>query len=134
MIKTVGALGVLAFAIFCIALMIMGFVNQEFSFLRDYISKLGAKGEPFAIWWNLVGFVLVGLILSGFGILYGKILDDSLVGILLSLFGLGFALTSIPIDMSESNAPVSKAHVAAICLGLASWLFGLARMGYNRSL
>lgn len=134
MTKTAGTLGVLAFAIFCFALIIMGFLNREFSFLEDYISKLGAKGEPLAIWWNMVGFVLVGLLLFGFGIMYGKIINDRLVGILLSVFGLGFALTSIPIDMGESDAPVSKAHVVMICLALASWLFGLARMGYIRSL
>lgn len=133
-IKTAGTSGILAFAVFCFALIVFGSLNQEFSFSNDFISKLGAKGEPFAVWWNMTGFVLVGLLLIVFGISYGKILNDQIVGILLSMFGLGFALISIPMDLRESDAPVSKAHVMAVCLALAFWLFGLARMGYSHSL
>jgi 4-amino-4-deoxy-L-arabinose transferase-like glycosyltransferase len=36
--------------------------------------------------------------------------------------------------MQLSHAPVSKAHVVAICLGLAFWFFGLSRLGYNERL
>ena len=37
-------------------------------------------------------------------------------------------------DMELSRTPVSKAHIVAICLGLAFWLFGLSRLGYNKQL
>lgn len=134
MAKSAGILGVLAFISLGFALVVFGMLNQEFSFSNDYISKLGAKGEPYAIWWNLIGFVLVGILLMGFGFTYGKVIKDKLVGIFIALFGLGFALTAIPMDMLDSNTPVSKAHIVAICLALASWLFGLARMGSNTSL
>ena len=63
MTKTAGFLGITAFVVFITALIVFGFLNREFSFLNDYISKLGAKGEPYAIWWNIIGFLVV---LNGF--------------------------------------------------------------------
>ncbi|AUP79222.1 DUF998 domain-containing protein [Flavivirga eckloniae] len=132
--KTVGIIGVLSVLILVITLLIFGYLNQEFSFINDFISKLGAKGEPNAIWFNIIGFIIVGLLLFVFGLTYGNLLNDKLLSTLLSLFGLGFAFTAIPIDMQMSETPFSKAHIVAICLGLAFWLFGLSRLGYNRAL
>ncbi|WP_321345123.1 DUF998 domain-containing protein [uncultured Draconibacterium sp.] len=132
--KNVGILGLLSVLILITALLIFGFLNSEFSFTNDYISKLGANGEPNALLFNLFGFIAVGILLFVFGLTYGKLLNDKLLSILLSLFGLGFAFTAIPIDMELSRTPVSKAHIVAICLGLAFWLFGLSRLGYNKQL
>jgi len=132
--KTAGILGVLAFTLFLGSLLIFGFLSKDFSFSSDVISKLGARDQPHALWWNLIGFVMVGLLLIGFGLSYGKVLNDRLTGILLALFGLGFALTSIPIDLGETDTTFSKAHVVAICLALAFWLFGLARMSGKASM
>ncbi|WP_425392042.1 DUF998 domain-containing protein [Ekhidna sp.] len=134
MTKITGYLGIAAISLFFISLIVFGLLNQNFQFMSDFISKLGAKGEPYALWWNLTGFLLVGITLTIFGFAYGMIIKDKLVGILLSLFGLGFAFTAIPMDMINDRSPVSKAHIVAICLGLACWLFGLARMGYNPAL
>lgn len=132
--KSVGILGLLSVLILITALLIFGFSNSEFSIVNDFISKLGAKGEPYALWFNLFGFITVGILLFVFGLTYGNLLNDKILSILLSLFGLGFAFTAIPIDMELSRTPVSKIHIVAICLGLASWLFGLSRLGYNKQL
>jgi hypothetical membrane protein len=130
----IGILGLLSILIFIATLLIFGFSNSDFSFVNDFVSKLGAKGEPNALWFNLFGFITVGLLLFVFGLTYGNLLNDKLLSILLSLFGLGFAFTAIPMDMQLSRTPVSKAHIVAICLGLAFWLFGLSRLGYNQQL
>ncbi len=132
--KITGILGLSAVVVLATALIIFGFLNNEFSFYHDFISKLGALGAQNALGWNLIGFALVGFLLFGFGLTYGLLLKDKLLAILLSLFGIGFALTSIPMDMQQSTSPVSKAHIVVICLGLAFWLFGLSRMGYNQRL
>ena len=130
----IGILGLLSILIFIATLLIFGFSNSDFSFVNDFVSKLGAKGEPNALWFNLFGFITVGLLLFVFGLTYGNLLNDKLLSILLSLFGLGFAFTAIPMDMQLSRTPVPKAHIVAICLGLAFWLFGLSRLGYNQQL
>lgn len=132
--KSVGILGLLSVLILIFALIVFGFANKDFSFLNDFISKLGAKGEPNALWFNIIGFSMVGILLFAFGFSYGLLLNDKILSILLSLFGLGFALTAVPIDMQLSSSSVSKTHIVAICLGLAFWLFGLSRLGYNRHL
>ncbi|WP_298894263.1 DUF998 domain-containing protein [uncultured Psychroserpens sp.] len=132
--KIVGTLGLSSVILLVIALLFFGLLNKEFNFINDFISKLGAKEEPYAFWWNLIGFIFVGVLLAAFGLTYGIFLKDKLLSIFLSIFGIGFALTSIPMDMSLSDSPVSKAHIVVICLGLAFWLFGLSRMGYNLKL
>ncbi|GAB5526194.1 MAG: hypothetical protein Roseis2KO_40660 [Roseivirga sp.] len=132
--KTIGTLGLAAVVLLIIALALFGTLNAGFSFLNDFISKLGAKGEPNALWFNLIGFILVGTLLFVFGLLYGMALKDKLLAALLSLFGLGFALTAVPIDLASSETAISKAHIAIVSFGLAFWLFGLSRMGYNKQL
>lgn len=132
--KNIGIYGLLSVLTLITALLIFGVSNSGFSFWEDFISKLGAKGEPNALWFNLIGFAVVGILLFIFGLSYGKLLNDKLLSILLALFGLGFAFTAIPIDMEFSRTSVSKAHIVAICLGLAFWFFGLSRLGYNQKL
>jgi len=132
--KVAVIMGLSGVIIFFISLIIFGNLNSNFSFVNDFVSKLGAIGEPNARWWNLIGFVLVGITQIGFGVSYGRILKDKLAGIFLALFGVGFVFTSIPIDMVEPDLPASKAHIVAISLALAFWLFGLARISYNHEI
>ncbi|WP_235299707.1 DUF998 domain-containing protein [Portibacter marinus] len=132
--KKVGIVGLLSVMILISALLTFGLMNKEFSFVDDFISKLGAKNEPNAVWFNLIGFVTVGILLFIFGLAYGNTLNDKFLSILLSLFGLGFGFTAIPIDMQFSDTPFSKAHIVAICLGIAFWLFGLSWLGYKQKL
>ena len=129
--KSVGTIGLFSVMILIVSLLVFGFSNDNFSFFDDFMSKLGAKGEPHALWFNLIAFVMVGSLLFVFGLTYGQLLQDKILSVLLSLFGVGFAFTAIPVDLQEANAPVSTAHTVAICLGLACWMFGLSRLGYN---
>ena len=131
--RLAGTLGLAAVTVLLLALLSFTRLNPAFDPFGDFISRLGAIGEPYAIWWNLIGFVSVGLLLAGFGWVYGRILDDSVVGVLLALFGVGFAATAIPVDLENDAAGVSKAHVVAICLGLAGFMFALARMAHGAS-
>lgn len=121
-------LGITTVLIFGITLVIIASLTPKFNFFEDYVSELGAQGQPYAIWWNLIGFLLVGMLLTAFGWTYGKVINDRWVGNCLALFGVGFAFTALPIDLGDSESTLSTAHVVAICLGLAGWMFGLARM------
>lgn len=79
--KNVGILGLLSVLILIVAISIFGFLNAEFSFANDFVSKLGAKGEPNALWFNLFGFITVGILLFVFGLAYGNLLNDRLLSI-----------------------------------------------------
>jgi hypothetical protein len=124
------AFGLTAVGLFGLALTVFATLNPCFHPLDDYVSKLGALGQPYAPWWNVIGFLIVGALPAGFGLRFGRVVDDRLVGGLLAAFGVGFGATGFPVDWAHQQAPVSKAHVVAICLGLAAWLFGLARLAY----
>jgi len=128
-----GWLGLSAVALFAIALSVFAVLNPDFGALEDYVSKLGARGQPHALWWNLLGFLAVGGLLAAFGHAFGRVLGDRVVGALLVAFGIGFAATALPMDMTEPEVAVSKGHVVAICLGLAAWLIALSRMAHSKS-
>lgn len=132
--RNTGFFGLGSVIVLLISLLVFGNLNPDWSFLNDFISMLGAKGQPNAIWFNLIGFVLVGFLLFLFGLGYGLLLKDKLLAVLLSLFGIGFAFTAIPTDLELERGSAAKAHIVAICLSLAFWLFGLARMGSNKQL
>ncbi|WP_200975534.1 DUF998 domain-containing protein [Echinicola sp. 20G] len=132
--RLTGTIGLLAVGIFFLALIVFGSLHPDFNYLEDFVSKLGAKGQPNAIWFNLFGFLLAGLLMTCFGVLYGLTIQDKWVGILIGLFGLGFAFTFLPFDLKLTDSTLSKAHTVAITLGLATWLMGLARLAYNPKL
>jgi len=129
--KTVGGIGLSSVVILITSILIFGFLNSDFSLTQDFISKLGARGEPNSQLFNIVGFGIVGILLFLFGFAYGSLLNDKLLAYLIGMFGLGFALTSIPIDIEHSRAVISKVHILSICLGSACWLLGLSRLSYN---
>jgi hypothetical membrane protein len=128
--RVAGILGLTAVGLFAFALAVFSVLNPEFRLLDDYISKLGALGQPYALWWNLIGFVTVGLLFAAFGLTYGRVLQDPPIAILLAFFGVGFAATGVPVDLGDEGAGFSKAHTVAICIGLAAFLFCLARMAH----
>jgi hypothetical protein len=132
--KTAAYLGLSSVIIFGVTLVIISSLTPEFHFLENYVSELGAQGQPYALWWNLIGFLLVGTLLTAFGYFFGRVVDDRWVGICLALFGVGFATTAIPIELGSSESALSTAHVIAICLGLAGWMFGLARMAHIKTI
>lgn len=129
--RILGFLGIGSVTLFVGAFFLFGALHPAFDFWNDYVSKLGAKGTPNALAWNVIGFGLGGLAFAGFGLGYGLLLKDKLAGGLLALFGIGFACTAVPMDFTEADQVFSKVHIVSINLALAFWLFGLARISFN---
>ncbi len=125
--------GLLSVAIFAGAYFSIGLLAPDFDIAGDYISELGAQGRPYAGYWNLIGFGIVGCALALFGWFFGLCRDDRILGGCLAVAGIGFAFAAIPADFSEAHSPLSKAHYAAICFSLAGWCCGLARLACGRS-
>ena len=126
--------GLAGVALFLAAFVIFSALDTEFQLFDDYVSELGATGKTYGLWFNLIGFVGVGLLLALFGIAYGHVLGDRLVGGLLTAFGLGFAFTAVPIEDTVTVSTLSKVHIVAICLGLGAWMLALARLAHLRRL
>ena len=108
-------------------------LNPGFDLLDDYLSQLGARQQPWALLWNVMGFAAVGVSFALFGIALGRVYGDGLLGCCLGLAGLGFALAATPTDLANSEATLSKIHFASVCIGLAGWCLALARVGGRRS-
>ena len=120
--------GLGAVGLFVISYLILAVLNPEFDWLRDHISKLGAENQPFAMIWNITGFATVGICLGIFGWTFGSVMNDRLLGTCLAVAGVGFAMAAIPTDFDNTQSPLSKAHYVSLCLSLAGWCLGLARL------
>ena len=129
-----GILGLSTVLTFVVAFLVIGVLTPDFQFASDYVSKLGSRGQPYADWWNAIGFGVVGLTFALFGFLLGLCTNDRLLGVCLLIAGLGFVFAAIPTDFTDEHSALSKAHHASICFGLAGWCFGLARLTGTRSI
>lgn len=131
--KQISITGLSSAGIFIAAFFLFSTLTPEFDLINDYISRLGARNQPLALWWNLSGFILVGVLFSVFGWNLGRLINDPLAGICLVLSGIGFSLAAMPADFAHALTPLSKAHFVSICMALAGWCLGLARMGRKGS-
>ena len=124
-----GYTGIALVTLFITSFAMVAAYTPGFDVIHDYISKLGATGQPFAIWWNLTGFVLVGLLFSVFGWAFGHTINNKMAGTCIVVAGCFFALGAIPADFSQANSTLSKAHFVSICFALAGWCFALSSIG-----
>lgn len=125
---TTGYLGWATIVTFVASLLVFSSITPGFDPIHDYISFLGAQGQPYSLGWNLSGFILVGILFCLFGWGVGLSIGDRLAGVCFVVAGVGFAMGAIPTDVSERDAPMSNAHFASICISMAGWFFGLARL------
>ena len=116
-----GWTGVTASLGFGLALAVFGALEPGYSHATKAVSELGASGSTYGLAWNLIGFLGTGLLLTGFGIGVGRAAGSRAVSLLLALFGLAFAATAVPADMSNFQSPGSVAHIIASQLTLLFW-------------
>lgn len=126
--KLTALFGLTSVLLFAISFSFFSLLNSEFDILCDHISKLGSQGEPYAIYWNFIGFGAVGISLAAFGWFFGLAAEDRILGVCFVASGIGFAMAAAPADFANSASPLSKAHYVAICVSLAGWCIGLARL------
>lgn len=123
-----GWLGWAASLGFLTALLAFAALDPAYSHATKAISELGAVGAPNQLAWNLIGFLGVGSLLSAFGWGLGKAVNDRPAGWLLLLFGVAFAATAIPADMSDLGSAGSLAHVVASQAVFLFWVLGSGRL------
>lgn len=128
-----GICGLMSVSLFVITFILFAFLNPDFNAFSDFISELGSIGQPYGQVWNMIGFASVGLLLAAFGWLFGRCRNDRLLGACLVIAGFGFALGAIPTDFADAQSPLSKAHFASICISLAGYCCGLARLTGSQS-
>ncbi|MEM8937026.1 MAG: DUF998 domain-containing protein [Pseudomonadota bacterium] len=126
--KLSAILGLSAIALFLGSLVSFASLTPGFDIVNDAVSLLGAAGQPYGTAWNVIGFVLVGFLLSGFGVVYGLSIQDPLVSLFLGLFGLACACIALPVQLDQPEALQTNIHIEIVCVCMAFWCFGLARL------
>ena len=92
------------------------------------VSELGAVGAPNAIAFNLLGFVLPGLLVVFAAATLARATGNAKGMALLALTGAAWALTGVfPFDMAARASLTSQAHLAAAMLTGLFWALALFR-------
>jgi len=123
---------VLGAVVFWAALLVFGALRPGYSQFTKAVSELGAIGAPHALAWNLVGFILPGLLLAHGGARIASALDRPLGGSWWALVfaGLAFAGTGVfPAVIVDGNpamrSPLTMGHIAMLLASSACWLVAL---------
>jgi len=113
-----------------------GLALEEYSQLRHPVALLGATGVPHATAFDVLGFVLPGVLaafaaLAVFGVGSTKAPWSHRVGVqLLFLSGLGFAgLGLFPLDPTDLEARASQWHASAWLLWEVAFIPGALALG-----
>ena len=121
--------GVLAATVFWTALVAFGIVRADYSQLTKAVSELGAVGAPHALAWNVLGFIVPGLLLAACGAAIGTVIErrGGALRWLLTGSGVAFAGTGMFPAVMQHGSPVMQApstagHVVMLLLSSVSWL------------
>jgi hypothetical membrane protein len=127
--RVAGAAGVAAVALFWIALFVFAALYPGYSHDTKAISELGAFGAPHARAWNLLGFIVPGLLLAASGAGLATAIDGRRTSLywLLLVSGVGFAGTGvIPAEMQNGSplmqSPFTLGHVLMTLLSGIPWV------------
>lgn len=115
--------------VFWPALFLFAALYPGYSHSTRAISSLGAFGAPHALFWNLLGFVIPGLLLAASGARIALAIDGrkTVVFWLLILSALGFAGAGVfPAEMAHGvpimQSPWTAAHIVMITASGFPWL------------
>ncbi len=122
-----GVMGIVAFVAFWAALAGFGAAHPDYSHSTKAISELGVIGAPHALAWNILGFMVPGVLLAICGSGLALSIDErkGLLWWTLILSGVGFAGTGlIPAEMHNG----SPLRTSSLTIGhaLMSILSGIA--------
>jgi hypothetical membrane protein len=132
--RIAGAAGVAAVVVFWTSLFIFAASYPGYSHYTKAISELGAFGAPHALAWNLIGFIVPGVLLAVSGAGLARAIDASAgrtrLFWLLLISGLGFAGTGvIPAEMRDGSpsmqSPFTLGHVLMTFLSGIPWVISV---------
>jgi hypothetical protein len=122
--------GWLAGVVFVVVLLGLGALVPGYEPARMPVSFLGMHGMPVAVYWNVAGFIVPGLLVAWFAwSLLAPLQRDGTgslarIGVwLLLISGLAFAGNGVSAyDLSEPDGTASKLHVAMLTIALLGFL------------
>jgi len=133
--RRAGLLGIGAWVLFWAASIVLGAFRPSYSHLANTISELGAAGTPYARAWNVLGFIVPGVLLAIVGAVIARTANTTpsplrtLATVLLVLSGLAVAGQGVmPAEMANGVADVTSAstrgHFISSLVSGAAWAVG----------
>jgi hypothetical protein len=126
--RRAGIAGIGACVIFWMALGAFAAARSDYSHFTKPISELGVFGAPHALAWNLIGFIVPGLLLALCGAGVASAIDGQkgVLWWLLVIAGVGFAATGLLPGEMQNGSPLMKSpwtvgHIAASFLSAIPW-------------
>ncbi len=129
--KVFAICGVLAPVIFTASLAIFSLLTPGYSNLTNAVSELGIVSAPYALTWNLLGFVFVGLLIFAFSWDLLHSTGATILPILIGISGIGFiGLGLFPAEAGFAPSAHTTLHFAMVSINflaflLASFIFAI---------
>ena len=133
--RRIGFLGISAWVLFWATSVVLGAFRPSYSHVANTISELGAVGTPYATTWNVLGFIIPGLLLAIVGAVIARAANTTpsllrtLCAVLLVLSGLAIVGQGVmPAEMANGVADVTSAstrgHFISSLVSGAAWAVG----------
>lgn len=133
-----GLSGLLAALVFIVSVAVFGASLEGYSQSRHPVALLGASGVPHALAFNLLGWVLPGLLATAVAL---RVLvhlpvashwSSRVAGQLLLLAGMAFAgMGLLPLDVEALEGPASQAHASAWMVWALAFVAGTLMFGVS---
>ena len=130
--RRVWVCSLLAATVFWTALVAFGILRADYSQLTKAVSELGAVGAPHALAWNVLGFIVPGLLLAACGLAIATAFDGfgNVLRWLLTGSGVAFAGTGVFPAVMQYGSPLMQApstvgHVVMLLLSSVLWLIAI---------
>ncbi len=119
--------GILAPIVFVVALAVFSLLTPNYDNLTNAVSELGVPGAPYALGWNVLGFMLVGLLVTAFawGLHLGMrpASGARIIPVLVGITGIGFAgLGIFPAETGLRPSTSTTIHFVVVALSYVPFI------------
>ena len=124
--RTAALFGVGANLLFWASVATFAALRPDYAHATKAVSELGAWGAPNMWAFNVLGYILPGLLLAACGWLLGRAAKSNAVAALLALSGVGVAVAgAFPADMNDYGSFTTMGHLVGSTGSLVAWALAL---------
>jgi hypothetical membrane protein len=133
--RLIGVFGITAWVLFWAASVALAAFRPSYSHVVNTISELGAVGTSHATAWNVLGFIIPGVLLAIAGATIARTanpeptLSRTLATVLLAISGVAIAAQGVmPAEMvngvADVTSPLTRGHFISSLISGAAWALG----------
>lgn len=128
--------GLIAPLLFCATIVAFTWLHPGYSHATQAISELGMPGAPYALAWNGIAFVMVGMLATAFALGLARVLGQTptakwVSGLMIAsgLGNLGWGL--FPAEPGFAASMATALHFAMVMLNFFSFLVAVCLFGWK---